>query len=112
MWRGALQVPQGILYVKVLEAKHLPWLDWLTLPDAYVKLFVRGRRKRRTAVCKHTFHPKYPLFPLHCCARECGRCLPSCCAHAGEGLLCICTSLNAPPLTDHPRFAYLCRRHT
>ena len=53
------QVPKGILYVKVVEAKHLPWLDWLTLPDPYVVLSVRGRRKRRTAVCKHTFHPRY-----------------------------------------------------
>lgn len=52
-------VPKGILYVRVLEAKHLPWLDWLTLPDAYVRLFVRGRRKRKTSVCKQSFHPKW-----------------------------------------------------
>ena len=56
-WR-VLKVPKGILYVRVLEAKNLPWLDWLTLPAPYVVLFVRGRRKHKTKVCKSTFHPR------------------------------------------------------
>ena len=44
--------------MRLLEAKNLPWLDWLTLPAPYVVLFVRGRRKHKTKVCKSTFHPR------------------------------------------------------
>lgn len=54
----ALQMPAGILYVKVVEAVNVPNMDWFSKTDAYVVLFVRGRRKRRTKIAWNSLLPR------------------------------------------------------
>lgn len=54
----AVQMPAGLLYVKVIEAEHLPNMDILSKTDAYVVLFVRGRRKRKTKIAWNSLHPR------------------------------------------------------
>jgi Ca2+-dependent lipid-binding protein len=51
-------MPAGLLYVKVIEAEHLPNMDILSKTDAYVVLFVRGRRKRKTKIAWNSLHPR------------------------------------------------------
>lgn len=53
-----LQMPAGLLYVKVVEAVNVPNMDWFSKTDAYVVLFVRGRRKRRTKIAWNSLHPR------------------------------------------------------
>ena len=54
-----MQMPAGLLYVKVIEAQHVPNMDWLSKTDAYVKLFIRGRRKRFTKVVWNDLDPRH-----------------------------------------------------
>ncbi len=51
-------MPAGILYVKVVEAEHVPNMDLFSKTDAYVVLFVRGRRKRKTKIAWNSLHPR------------------------------------------------------
>ena len=51
------QVPAGMVYVRLIEASHVPRLDWYTKPSPMVKLFVQERRQRVSKVM-HTSSPK------------------------------------------------------
>ena len=53
-----MQVPAGILYLRVLEARNLPNMDIFTKTDAYAVVYVRGRRKRKTHVVNNSLNPK------------------------------------------------------
>ena len=39
-----------MIYVKLIEARHVPRLDWYTRPSPYVKLFVRDKRPRASKI--------------------------------------------------------------
>ena len=54
-----MQMPKGLLYVKVLEAQAVPNMDWFSKTDAYVRLFIRGRRKRFTEVVWNDLNPRH-----------------------------------------------------
>ncbi|KAK9812293.1 hypothetical protein WJX73_010507 [Symbiochloris irregularis] len=54
-----LQVPKGMVQVKVIEAKHVPWLDWWSRPDCYVRLAVRDKHYRRTHTINNKLHPRW-----------------------------------------------------
>ncbi|EIE19981.1 hypothetical protein COCSUDRAFT_44371 [Coccomyxa subellipsoidea C-169] len=56
---GGREMPAGILYVKVIEAEHVPNMDLFSKTDAYVVLFVRGRRKRKTKIAWNSLHPRW-----------------------------------------------------
>ena len=51
-------MPAGLLYAKVIEAQNVPNMDWLSKTDAYVKLYIRGRRKRFTKVVWNSLNPR------------------------------------------------------
>ncbi|KAL0027376.1 hypothetical protein WJX79_006298 [Trebouxia sp. C0005] len=53
-----LVVPAGMVYVRLIEATHVPRLDWYTRPSPYVKLFVRDKRPRASKVTQGS-HPKW-----------------------------------------------------
>ena len=65
------QVPKGMVQVKVIEARHVPWLDWWSRPDCYVRLAVRDKHFRRTHTINNKLHPKCApqphrrLVPVH-----------------------------------------------
>ena len=52
-----VQVPAGMVYVQLIEASHVPRLDWYTKPSPMVKLFVQERRQRASKVL-HTSSPQ------------------------------------------------------
>lgn len=53
-----LVVPAGMVYVRLIEATHVPRLDWYTRPSPYVNLFVRDKRPRASKVTQGS-HPKW-----------------------------------------------------
>lgn len=55
---GGREVPAGILFLHLIEARNLPNFDLFTKTDAYALVYVRGRRKRRTAVVDNDLNPK------------------------------------------------------
>ncbi len=55
---GGREVPAGILFLRIIEARNLPNLDWISKTDAYACVYVRGRRKRRTDVVYNDLNPK------------------------------------------------------
>ena len=57
-----MQMPKGLLYVKVLEAQDVPNMDWFSKTDAYVRLFIRGRRKRFTEVVWNDLNPRHVQY--------------------------------------------------
>ena len=54
-----MQMPAGLLYTKIIEAQNVPNMDWLSKTDAYVELFIRGRRKRFTKVDWNSLNPRH-----------------------------------------------------
>ena len=67
-----MQMPAGLLYTKIIEAQNVPNMDWLSKTDAYMEIFIRGRRKRFTKVVWNSLNPRHAqifqtdqLF-LHC----------------------------------------------
>ncbi|BDA51337.1 Synaptotagmin-2 [Coccomyxa sp. Obi] len=56
---GGRELPAGLLYVKVVEAVNVPNMDWFSKTDAYVVLYLRGRRKRRTKIAWNSLHPRW-----------------------------------------------------
>lgn len=52
------QMPAGVIYVRVIEAVNVPNMDWFSKTDAYVLLWVRGRRKHRTKICWNSLSPR------------------------------------------------------
>ena len=54
-----MQMPKGLLYVKVVEAQDVPNMDWFSETDAYVRVFIRGRRKRFTEVAWNDLNPRH-----------------------------------------------------
>ena len=62
-----MQMPAGILYLHLIEARNLPNMDWISKTDAYALVYVRGRRKRRTHVVYNSLCPKYVTSAFcHC----------------------------------------------
>lgn len=57
-------MPAGILYVKLIEATHVPNMDIFSKTDPFVKLYVRGRNKRRSRVIHNSLHPRHGLLAL------------------------------------------------
>ena len=57
-----MQMPKGLLYVKVLEAQDVPNMDWFSKTDAYVRLFIHGRRKRFTEVAWNDLNPRHVQY--------------------------------------------------
>eukprot|EP00884_Botryococcus_braunii_P002166 jgi/Botrbrau1/11950/Bobra.341_1s0015.1 len=57
-------MPQGILYVKLIEAENVPRMDLLTGCDPYVLLFCAGRKKRKSQVHYHTRQPRQMVAVL------------------------------------------------
>ena len=65
------QVPAGVLYVKLIEAEHVPNMDIFSKTDPFVKLYVRKRNQRRSKTIYNKLHPKcavaIPLcYPPYC----------------------------------------------
>ena len=54
----SLQVPAGVLYVKLIEATNVPNMDIFSKTDPFVKLFVRKRNERRSRTIFNTLHPR------------------------------------------------------
>lgn len=54
-----MQMPKGMLYLKVIEAQDVPNMDWFSKTDAYVRVFIRGRRKRFTKVAWNDLNPRH-----------------------------------------------------
>ncbi|BDA48413.1 Synaptotagmin-2 [Coccomyxa sp. Obi] len=54
-----IQTPKGILFVKLLEAEHVPKMDVLSKSDPYVKLGVRSSRMSRSQVIDNDLNPKW-----------------------------------------------------
>ena len=59
-----VQMPAGLLYANVMEAQDVPNMDWLSRTDAYVKLFIRGRRNRFTKVVWNSLNPRQSPTPM------------------------------------------------
>ena len=55
---SALQVPAGVLYVKLIEATNVPNMDIFSKTDPLVKLFVRKRNERRSRTIFNSLHPR------------------------------------------------------
>lgn len=53
-----LQVPAGVLYVKLIEAVNVPNMDIFSKTDPFVKLFVRKRNERRSRTVFNSLHPR------------------------------------------------------
>ena len=53
-----LQAPKGILHVKLVEAVHVPKLDWFSWVNTYVILYVRSGRLYRSITKHKTRHPR------------------------------------------------------
>ncbi len=58
MLQAALQVPAGVLYVKLIEATNVPNMDIFSKTDPFVKLFVRKRNERRSRTIFNSLHPR------------------------------------------------------
>jgi hypothetical protein len=56
---GRVDMPKGVLFVRVLEAKNVPRMDWFGKADPYLELFVRQRRKHKTSVKPNTYNPRW-----------------------------------------------------
>lgn len=54
-------MPAGLLYTKIIEAQNVPNMDWVSKTDAYVEIFIRGRRKRFTNVVWNSLNPRHAL---------------------------------------------------
>ena len=57
-------MPAGLLYAKVMEAQNVPNMDWLSKTDAYVRVFICGRRNRFTRVVWNSLNPRHASDPL------------------------------------------------
>ena len=73
-----LQVPAGILYLRVLEARNLPNMDIFTKTDAYAVVFVRGPPQAQDA--RRQQQPQPQVRPAcqgvscaHCCQAQLSR---------------------------------------
>ncbi|KAK9843817.1 hypothetical protein WJX81_007480 [Elliptochloris bilobata] len=53
------EVPAGVLYVKLIEATHVPNMDIFSKTDPFVKLYVRKRNQRRSRTVPNSLHPKW-----------------------------------------------------
>lgn len=53
-----LQVPAGVLYVKLIEATNVPNMDIFSKTDPFVKLWVRKRNERRSRTIFNSLHPR------------------------------------------------------
>lgn len=54
-----LEAPKGILHVKLVEAVHVPKLDWFSWVNTYVILYVRSGRLHRSITKHKTRHPRW-----------------------------------------------------
>lgn len=52
-------MPAGLLYAKLVGAQNVPNMDWLSKTDAYVKLYISGRRNRFTKVVWNSLNPRH-----------------------------------------------------
>ena len=79
-----------MLYVRLIEATHVPRLDWYTRPSPYVQLSVRDKRPRSSKVL-NTTHPQY--VPNHSnCIDICFICIieQGLFCNADSGAMCSC----------------------
>ncbi|CAL5226034.1 g8845 [Coccomyxa viridis] len=56
---GGHEMPAGLLYAKLVEAQNVPNMDWLSKTDAYVKIYISGRRNRFTRVVWNSLNPRW-----------------------------------------------------
>ena len=56
-------MPAGLLYAKLVEAQNVPNMDWLSKTDAYVKIYISGRRNRFTRVVWNSLNPRHVSTP-------------------------------------------------
>ena len=63
-------MPAGVLYVKLIEAEHVPNMDIFSKTDPFVKLYVRKRNQRRSKTIYNKLHPKcaVAMLRIHLCA--------------------------------------------
>ena len=61
-----------MLYVKLIEAEHVPNMDIFSKTDPFVKLYVRKRNQRRSKIVYNKLHPKCAAAML---------CVPLCVTH-------------------------------
>jgi hypothetical protein len=54
---GFVDVPKGILFVRLLEAVNVPKTDWLGKCDPYVVMWTRSTRKSKSPVKHNSYHP-------------------------------------------------------
>ncbi len=62
-------MPAGVLYVKLIEAEHVPNMDIFSKTDPFVKLYVRKRNQRRSKTIYNKLHPKcaVAMLCIHLC---------------------------------------------
>ncbi len=51
-------MPAGVLYVRLIEAEHVPNMDIFSKTDAFAKVFVRKRNQRKSRVIFNSLHPR------------------------------------------------------
>jgi len=88
------QVPAGVLYVRLIEAEHVPNMDIFSKTDAFAKVFVRKRNQRKSRVIFNSLHPRRAAARgSHCGSNHhrdlarCGCCAWPCTAHDAFALL-------------------------
>ncbi|KAK9917790.1 hypothetical protein WJX75_008296 [Coccomyxa subellipsoidea] len=56
---SGMQTPKGLLFITLIEAVHVPRVDWLSKTDPFIKLGVRASRMARSQVIDNDLNPKW-----------------------------------------------------
>jgi hypothetical protein len=54
-----IDLPQGILFVRLIEVVNVPKTDWLGKCDPYVIMWTRSSRKSKSSTKHNTYHPRW-----------------------------------------------------
>lgn len=81
-----VQMPAGLLYANLIEAQNVPNMDWLSKTDAYVKVFICGRRNRFTRVIWNSLNPRQAPAPIPLPGLLITKTKSSRMLHSGKGL--------------------------